>query len=449
MRLNMLSGIALAVLLAGCSTYTWTKGTEERPREELAEVFVPAHTGHADMVADRWDGQPTEHKKYHIAEIAFDGDKYSLAGSDETFLVSAGAHQVDITYEPCAHWPITWFSPMSKFQLFPHTFRTEMSAESGARYELKHTCSPGEGYRASRGHTQDNHSHWFEKDDRRFWLENMACHHRYSVEEMAAATGWTPAEVARRLDALGIRAERRPAVPSDRLLVLPYPGGRHPRIGFLDGAVNPQRDTKFSVFLPWPDAGYVVVDVPEAVWANGELIYLAHTHIPTVWDKRGATLERIDWTRKEGGVLESRRVLPDGVAFAARVVPRGEAVDMELKLTNGGPAPLKDLRAQVCVLLKGALDFNAQTADNKRLLGAAAAAASRDGRRWIVTEWERGKPWQNPPCPCIHSDPSFPDLAPGQEAIARGRVFFYEGDDPAAEVERRRQQDMLFPEAGK
>ena len=53
---------------------------------------------------------------------------------------------------------------------------------------------------------------------------------------------------------------------SDSLAVLPYPGGRHPRIGFRDGAIRPQRETKVSVFAPWADGGYAVADVPEAVW---------------------------------------------------------------------------------------------------------------------------------------------------------------------------------------
>jgi hypothetical protein len=52
------------------------------------------------------------------------------------------------------------------------------------------------------------------------------------------------------------------------LFVLPYPGGRHPRIGFLDGAVNPQRETKISVSTPWDEQSYVVVDLPEAIWSN-------------------------------------------------------------------------------------------------------------------------------------------------------------------------------------
>ena len=65
--------------------------------------------------------------------------------------------------------------------------------------------------------------------------------------------------------------------------MLPYPGGRHPRIGFLEGAIDPQRETKLSVFTPWHDSSYVVADVPEAIWSNLGLTYLAHTHIPTIW----------------------------------------------------------------------------------------------------------------------------------------------------------------------
>ncbi len=46
----------------------------------------------------------------------------------------------------------------------------------------------------------------------------------------------------------GERPRRKAGEP---LLVRPYPGGRHPRIGFLEGAVEPQRETKVSVCSPW------------------------------------------------------------------------------------------------------------------------------------------------------------------------------------------------------
>src|SRR6185369_14173722 len=101
------------------------------------------------------------------------------------------------------------------------------------------------------------------------------------------------AEVTAAVKRLSIDVTKRPAPKAgEPLLVLPYPGGRHPRIGFRDGAIRPQRETKVSVFAPWSDGGYVVADVPEAVWfepmaqlepaaQRRELLYLAHTHVPT------------------------------------------------------------------------------------------------------------------------------------------------------------------------
>lgn len=281
-------------------------------------------------------------------------------------------------------------------------------------------------------------------EDLRFWLENMIWYHHYTLDEMAQATGLPKPEIERATKDLDItRATRPKRNPQAPLLVLPYPGGRHPRIGFLDGAINPMRGTKFSVFLPWPDAGYVVVDLPEAIWANGELIFLAHTHIPTVWDKKGITLPDIDWTRKEGGRLESRRRLPDDVEFAMRVLPRREFVDMELSIENGSDKALTQIRSQNCVMLKGAPDFNGQTSENKVKIDEVVAVRSKDGRRWIATAWDSGRPWENPPVPCMHSDPNFPDCPPGKTVTARGRIFFYEGEDIRDEIQRLRKEKQL------
>src|SRR5262249_12143643 len=155
--------------------------------------------------------------------------------------------------------------------------------------------------------------------------------------------GQTRDDIAAALKRFDIRPENRPKCPADApLLVLPYPGGRHPRIGFRDGAVRPQRETKVSVFTPWDEASYVVADVPEATWCQHGLLYLAHTHVPTVWTRQKIDLEPLEWERQADGVLAIARKLPNGVSFGARVVPGKDGVRMELWLTNGSKEKLTD-----------------------------------------------------------------------------------------------------------
>jgi hypothetical protein len=275
----------------------------------------------------------------------------------------------------------------------------------------------------------------------KYWLENMVWHHRFTMEEAAAATDLQPDEIAGALRRFGITPERRPKRPAgSALLVLPYPGGRHPRIGFLDGAINPQRETKISVFTPWDDSSYVVVDVPEALWSNLGLTYLAHTHIPTIFDKQGVKLPPLEWNRRADGTLDLERRLPNGIAYRAKVVPGADAVRMELWLTNGTAAVLSDLRVQNCVMLKGATGFTAQTNANKVFANPYVACHSEDGTRWIITAWDPcHRPWANPPVPCLHSDPKFPDCAPGKTQRVRGWLSFYQGTNIHAEFARIEQ----------
>jgi len=272
------------------------------------------------------------------------------------------------------------------------------------------------------------------ESEMRFWLRNMTTH-RYSAGEMAEVLGLSTNEITAAIQRLNLAPV--PAAANGRLLVLPYPGGRHPRIGFLDGAVDPQRETKFSVFTPWDEASYVVVDLPEAIFSNLGLIYLAHTHVPTIWSQKGVTLPALEWRRNDDGSLESERVLPNKIAFGAKVRPATNAVLMELWLRNGTERTLTGLRVQNCVMLKGAAGFNQQTNANKVLTTPFAACASADRKRWIITAWEDcNRTWENPPVPCLHSDPKFPDCPPGETKRLRGWLSFYEGSDVEAEFKR-------------
>ncbi len=229
-----------------------------------------------------------------------------------------------------------------------------------------------------------------------------------------------------------------------RMLVLPYPGGRHPRIGFLVGAIDPQRETKFSIFCPWDAYSYVVADVPEAIWSNLGLTYLAHTHVPTIWDKQGKTLPIQEWTRKANGRLESERTLPNGIKFRVIVKPTAKALRMEMSLTNGTDQPLTDLRVQQCFMLKMCEGFAQQTNDNKKFVKPYAVAHDIDRKRWIIAGWSPiQRVWGNAPCPCLHADPKFPDCPPGETKTIRGWFSVYQGSDINAELNRLNQLDWM------
>jgi hypothetical protein len=270
------------------------------------------------------------------------------------------------------------------------------------------------------------------------WLENMIWYHRFSDEEIRAATGLTPAEVEAARQRWQLDPSRRPEpLESNRLVVLPYPGGRHPRIGFLEGAIRPQRETKLSVFTPWDPASYVVLDVPEAIWSNLGLTYLAHTHIPTIWDERNMTLPAHEWQVTDDGTFSSKRTLPNGIAFGTEVHNRSDHLSMHMWLTNGTDHALSDLRVQNCVMLKAAKGFEQQTNDNKRFSGPYVACHSLEKDRWIIVAWDPlHRAWGNAPCPCLHSDPQFPDCAPGETRHLRGWFSFYQGTDIDAELAR-------------
>lgn len=262
------------------------------------------------------------------------------------------------------------------------------------------------------------------------WLDNMIIDHRFTAEEVRQATGL---ELKQATEEVGKRALTAPS-ESTSVRVLPYPGGRHPRRGFLDGAIQPQRETKISVLPPWKDGGYVVIDVPEAVFSNLGLTYLAHTHIPTIWDKLEQPLPRLEWTETVDG-FAVRRQLPNGIQLASQITRRVDGVDMQIELTNGTQEPLTGLRVQVCTMLKGAVGFNLQQPLESIVEGPYVAVRGVDEKeqltnRWIVTQWTLNqRVWTNPPVPCIHSDPIFPDCAPGKTVTVSGSLRFYEGNN--------------------
>jgi peptidoglycan/xylan/chitin deacetylase (PgdA/CDA1 family) len=280
-------------------------------------------------------------------------------------------------------------------------------------------------------------------DELGYWLDNALVHHRFTAAETGAALGLSADEITTAARRLGIDPTKRPERKAgDPLLVLPYPGGRHPRTGFRDGMIRPQRETKVSAFAPWVDGGYAVADTPEAVWfepsaKKSELLYLAHTHVPTTWDRQKVTLDPLEWARHKDGTFSLERTLPNKVTLATKVTPGKDGVRMVFKVTNGTDQKLTGLRVQMCVMLAGLTGFEKQTNDNKVFASPFAACKDATGKRWVITGWERcGRAWGNPPCPCLHADPVVEDCPSGESRSVRGWLSFYEGTDIEAELKR-------------
>lgn len=269
------------------------------------------------------------------------------------------------------------------------------------------------------------------------WLSNMLTH-RFSASEMGGSLGLSEPEIARDIKRLTVKPIQS---ESDKLLVLPYPGGRHPRTGFRDGMIRPQRETKVSVFAPWADGGYAVADVPEAIWfepgGKRELLYLAHTHVPTIWDKQDVRLQPLEWTHEKNGLLRVERKLPNKVVFGAAVTSGKDGVRMEMWINNGSSEKLTGLNVQMCVMLASLTGFADRTNDNKVFAKPFVACRDKSGKRWIITAWDEcSRAWGNPPCPCLHSDPKIPDCPIGETRKARGWLSFYSGEDIEAELAR-------------
>ena len=281
-----------------------------------------------------------------------------------------------------------------------------------------------------------------------YWLENMVRYHRFTWSEAAQVTGLGVEALQARAKQIGLdRSQQAPGTDNEKAIrVLPYPGGRHPRKGFREGAILPQRGTKVSIFSPWDPTSYVVVDLPEAIFSNLGLTYLAHTHIPTIWDERNIWLENIDWERRPDGSLSRQQRLPNQITFGASVRPSVGLVEMELWVRNDSSKMLTGLRTQICVMLAGAPDFSRQNNDHKLFRSPVSAARSATGDRWILTAWNRcGRAWGNPPVPCLHSDPVLPDCPPEQEVRVRGQLWFYEGNKIETELERVQKLFDVLP----
>ena len=176
-----------------------------------------------------------------------------------------------------------------------------------------------------------------------------------------------------RIDPLGVSHSGRPQgralfklrrhLARDAVRIAPYDGG-YPRATPQDNCVDPRNDHKLKVELPWPDAGYLVIDLPQSVIAGPRQLFLAHLNPLNPDTKQFSELPTVSWTVHPDGRLDYRRALTGGVEFSASAVPHRGYVDLSLAVVNHSDADLVDLRVRVCVLLKHAVGFSQLTRYN-------------------------------------------------------------------------------------
>lgn len=212
----------------------------------------------------------------------------------------------------------------------------------------------------------------------------------------------------------------------------------------------------------WPSQDYVWLDFPEAIFSSQGLLFLSHVNppFPTVFEN----LPPEPWQQTSDGIRFDR-TLPNGIAFGGSVTrASATTVSLELHILNGSAEPLKDIVLQTCAFLRAINEFADYTNDNKFVhvpgqgwLSMTQAKELPDtGERYRLGWRKEGKPiadlpvavvvsnqadrlmaftWgehtlsmvANPRHPCIHADPQFPDLAPGESASISGKLIFFEG----------------------
>jgi hypothetical protein len=165
------------------------------------------------------------------------------------------------------------------------------------------------------------------------------------------------------------------------------------------------------------------------------------------------------------GGLAFERTLPGGVSFGGSVTKQGGAtVAMELHVKNGSSGPLKDITLQTCAFLRAVKEFSDFTRSNKFIhvpekgwvpLDEAArlpegkgpyrlgwrkrgklladwpviVTVSNQAERLVAMTWHQAtlSLVSNPNHPCMHADPQVKDLEPGEKAVVRGKIIFFEG----------------------
>jgi hypothetical protein len=275
-------------------------------------------------------------------------------------------------------------------------------------------------------------------------MDNIYNYHHFTNGEMQSVTGYNTSTIDSLLVDLNDMVLRKRS--EQKIIIKPYPGGRHPRIGFQDGMRSPMRGTKASAFLPWNEKDFIIIDLPEAVSTQFGLTFLGHKHIPTVFDYQRIPIKNHDWEILNNGGLKNVWLLPNNMEIRSEIHPGSEYIDLKLFLHNGtSDTILTDLKTQVCIMFTNAPEFNVQSNENKIFDCPITAVHSTDSSRWIITGWDNCiNAWGNEDCPCMHADPIFPECNPGETVQLSGKIWFYKGSNINSKIKEIKTNFLIL-----
>lgn len=263
------------------------------------------------------------------------------------------------------------------------------------------------------------------------------------------------------------------------------PAGNSGMCFYTDSSwISNNREKRFTYGLninsPWEDGGKLFMHFPEHLEYNpvGNTILRHYDSLPTPWiisPDGGQASYRVESPALAGVFVESfaRKASKSEFPFDSY------AIELAMRITNNGIQTLPVIRTLLCMQYGGLKGFPQNLQNNfehnlivindqlvrlsdlptsepkttfkgcvvmgcpqrdtrsdvtgglisKDMDLALSVVTSLDGKRKVILWWTPGKSMiANAFIPCIHADPYFGTLQPGQKSYAEGMIIFAEGD---------------------
>ena len=235
-------------------------------------------------------------------------------------------------------------------------------------------------------------------------------------------------------------------------------------IDIRPGMWRPMYDTESIAWIspPWMSREYIWLDFPEAIFCNKGLLVLSHVNpeFPSLFPD----LPPVEWQKMHSGIC-FERTLPACIHYGGHAVQKySNTVCMELWIKNISDQPLTDITLQTCAYMHNIKEFADKTNVNKivhvadkgwwslektlEMKGGNSnyhvgwregpkvvdlpytAALSNVEERIVAMTWGKNtfSLTGNPDHPCIHADPYFDDLDPGEKQTIEGEMIFFVGN---------------------